>query len=64
MAGLVSLLKHPDPAMATAEFNEVVRSKGGQFDNATGWGVPRCSWFATSCKSDPSSKTRQKGTGP
>lgn len=44
IAGLLSLLKHRDPAMTEAQFKENIRFRG-PFDTATGWGVPRWSWF-------------------
>ena len=46
VAGLLALLKHRDPAMVQLGFKEVVRSRGGPFNTAVGWGVPRWSWFA------------------
>ncbi len=45
VAGLLSLLKHRDPGMTQRGFQEVVGSRGGPFNNATGWRVPRWSWF-------------------
>ena len=44
VAGLLSLLKHRNPAMTEAPFKEAARPRG-PFNDATGWGVPRLSWF-------------------
>lgn len=45
VAGLLALLKHRSPAMTERDFKEVVRQRGGPFNAATGWGIPRWSWF-------------------
>ena len=45
VAGLLSLLKHRNPNLTESQFKEVERTRGGPFNNATGWGVPRWSWF-------------------
>jgi len=45
VAGLLALLKHRNPAMTERDFKGSVRQRGGPFNNSTGWGVPRWSWF-------------------
>ena len=46
VAGLLALLKHRNPAITERQFKEAVRQRGGPFNNATGWGVPKWPWFA------------------
>ncbi len=46
VAGLLAMLKHRNPAMTQVNFKRMVRSQGGTFNNAVGWGVPKWSWFS------------------
>ena len=39
--GLEALLEHRNPALTTQDFKSVPRSRGGSFNHAAGWGVPR-----------------------
>jgi len=45
IAGLLSLLKHRNPALTERQFKEVIRSQGTAFDHEVGYGVPKWSWF-------------------
>ena len=45
IAGLLALLKHRNPALTESDFKAVLRSQGGPFNTAMGWGVPKWSWF-------------------
>ena len=45
IAGLLALLKHRNPNMTESDFKVVLRSRGTPFNTATGWGVPKWSWF-------------------
>ena len=44
VAGLLAMLKHRNPNLTESQFKEVIRTRG-TFNHATGWGVPRWSWF-------------------
>lgn len=45
VAGLLALLKHRNPGMTELGFKKVARGRGGLFNNAAGWGVPKWSMF-------------------
>jgi len=45
IAGLLTLLKHRNPAMTEEEFKAVIQAHGAAFTNATGYGMPRWSWW-------------------
>lgn len=45
VSGLIALLKHKYPGMTTQRFKEVMASKGKSFDNITGFGLPKWSYF-------------------
>ena len=45
IAGLLALLKHRTPSLTESDFKAVLRNQGGPFNTATGWGVPKWSWF-------------------
>ena len=46
IAGLLALLKHRNPALTESDFKAVLRNRGGLFNTASGWGIPKWSWFA------------------
>lgn len=46
VAGLVALLKSKYPGMTAQQFKNTMQVKGKKFDNVTGWGVPRWSYFS------------------
>lgn len=45
VSGLIALLKHKFPGMTAQRFKEVMATKGQSFNNATGWGVPKWTYF-------------------
>lgn len=45
VAGLGALVKHRNPGITTAQFKERVRASGTSFNEGTGYGVAKWSWF-------------------
>jgi len=45
ISGFIALLKSKYPGMTAQQFKDIMQVKGKKFDNVTGWGIPRWSYF-------------------